>query len=221
VWGCQPHAQPPTWMTVFIQLAPLLSSRGWEDPVPDPLLIGKSGSTVNRKQDLYICSKELCPLDHRGDHTSHLKYRITLPVRLGQFRQPASAITVHCDTVHCTSECLGTDRNCKKNRVLPLKVEIPYLHFACKKFPLMTSCHRWGSPTPYQLGRRSSGISLIRWMIKPQSWLPVCLRDLTLYKQWREKLTWRSSAVLARSWSRTSAEWRFTLLEPAVLPRNS
>jgi hypothetical protein len=36
------------------------------DPVPDPLLLRKSGSTGNRSRDLWICSQELWPLDHRG-----------------------------------------------------------------------------------------------------------------------------------------------------------
>jgi hypothetical protein len=32
----------------FFQVAPQLYSRGWVDPVPDPLLLRKSGSTGNR-----------------------------------------------------------------------------------------------------------------------------------------------------------------------------
>jgi hypothetical protein len=32
----------------FFQVPPQLYSRGWVDPVPDPLLIGKSGSAGNR-----------------------------------------------------------------------------------------------------------------------------------------------------------------------------
>jgi hypothetical protein len=34
------------------------------DPVPDPLLLRKSGSAGNRPRD--ICSQKLWPLDHRG-----------------------------------------------------------------------------------------------------------------------------------------------------------
>jgi hypothetical protein len=49
-----------------IQVAPQLYSRGWVDPVPDPLLLRKSGSAGNRTRDLCICSQELWPLDHRG-----------------------------------------------------------------------------------------------------------------------------------------------------------
>ena len=50
----------------FIQVAPQLTSRGWVDPVPDLLLLRKSGSAVNRTRDLCICSQKLWPLDHRG-----------------------------------------------------------------------------------------------------------------------------------------------------------
>jgi hypothetical protein len=55
-----------------IQVAPQLSSRGWVDPVPDPLLLRLSGSAGNRTRDLWICSQELWPLDHRGRNTLHL-----------------------------------------------------------------------------------------------------------------------------------------------------
>ena len=51
---------------LFIQVDPQLTSRGWVDPVPDPLLLRKSGSTGNRTRDLCICSQKLWPLDHRG-----------------------------------------------------------------------------------------------------------------------------------------------------------
>jgi hypothetical protein len=40
------------------QVAPQLSSRGWVDPVPDPLLLTKSGSAGNRTRGLWICSRE-------------------------------------------------------------------------------------------------------------------------------------------------------------------
>jgi hypothetical protein len=52
----------------FFQVAPQLSSRGLVNPVPDPLLLRKSGSAGNRTQDLWICSQKLWPLDHRGGH---------------------------------------------------------------------------------------------------------------------------------------------------------
>jgi hypothetical protein len=37
------------------------------DPVPNPLLLRKSGSAGNRTQNLWICSQKL-GLDHRGSH---------------------------------------------------------------------------------------------------------------------------------------------------------
>jgi hypothetical protein len=48
-----------------IQVAPQLYSRGWVEPIPNPLFLRKSGSAGNRTQDLWICSPELWPLDHR------------------------------------------------------------------------------------------------------------------------------------------------------------
>jgi hypothetical protein len=50
----------------FIQVVPQLSSRGWVDPVPDPLPLKKSGRAGNRTWDLWICSQKLWPLDHIG-----------------------------------------------------------------------------------------------------------------------------------------------------------
>jgi hypothetical protein len=49
-----------------IQVVPQLYSRGWVDPVPDPLLLRKSGIAGNRTRNLWICSQELWRLDHRG-----------------------------------------------------------------------------------------------------------------------------------------------------------
>jgi hypothetical protein len=50
----------------FIQVAPQLSSWGWVDPVPDHLLLRKSGRVGNRTRDIWICRQKLWPLDHRG-----------------------------------------------------------------------------------------------------------------------------------------------------------
>jgi hypothetical protein len=43
----------------FFKAAPQLYSRGRVDPVPDPLLLRKCGSSVNRTRDLWICGQEL------------------------------------------------------------------------------------------------------------------------------------------------------------------
>jgi hypothetical protein len=50
---------------LFYQVAPQLYSRGWVDPVPDPLLIFFWWCRESNP-GLRICSQELCPLDHRG-----------------------------------------------------------------------------------------------------------------------------------------------------------
>jgi hypothetical protein len=47
----------------FIQVAPQLFSRGWMDPVPDPLLLRKFGRVGNRTRDLWICRHKLWSLD--------------------------------------------------------------------------------------------------------------------------------------------------------------
>jgi hypothetical protein len=51
---------------LFFQVATQLYSRDWVDPVPGLLLLRKSGSTGNQTGNLWICSQELWPLDHRG-----------------------------------------------------------------------------------------------------------------------------------------------------------
>jgi hypothetical protein len=60
----------------FFQVAPQLSPRGWFDPVPDQLLLGKSGSAGKQTQDLWICSQKLWPLDHKGDQTDAIRHSI-------------------------------------------------------------------------------------------------------------------------------------------------
>jgi hypothetical protein len=47
----------------FFRAAPELYWRGWVYPVPDPLLLRKSGES---NPDLWVCSPELWPLHHRG-----------------------------------------------------------------------------------------------------------------------------------------------------------
>jgi hypothetical protein len=62
----------------FFHVAPQLHSRGWVDPVPDPLLLRTSDNAGNLTWDVWICSQKLGPLDHRGgeDHTDGLKKQI-------------------------------------------------------------------------------------------------------------------------------------------------
>jgi hypothetical protein len=57
---------------LFYLVAPQLYSRGWVDPVPDPLLFSfffppqKIWRCRESNPGLRICSQELWPLDHRG-----------------------------------------------------------------------------------------------------------------------------------------------------------
>ena len=54
------------------------------NPVPDPLLLRKSGSAENRTRDLCICSQKLWPLDHRGglskDRNQNFVFRVSVHV---------------------------------------------------------------------------------------------------------------------------------------------
>jgi hypothetical protein len=47
------------------------------DPVPNSLLLRKSGSAGNRTWDLWICSQELWPLERRGRPTLPLLFRLS------------------------------------------------------------------------------------------------------------------------------------------------
>jgi hypothetical protein len=54
------------------------------DPIPDPLLLRISGMAGNRTRDLWICSKELWPLDRTGGHTLvHKESRTCVPKQVG------------------------------------------------------------------------------------------------------------------------------------------
>jgi hypothetical protein len=56
---------------LFIEVAPQLSSLCSVDSVPGSLLLRKSDSAGNRIRDLWICSQDVWPLDHRGDEVQH------------------------------------------------------------------------------------------------------------------------------------------------------
>jgi hypothetical protein len=68
----------------FFQLAPQLYSRGWVGPVPDPLLLRKSGNAGNLTQTSGSNSQELWLLDHGGGQklsTDELKLHETYSLR--------------------------------------------------------------------------------------------------------------------------------------------
>jgi hypothetical protein len=59
-----------------ITVAPQLYSRGWVDPVPNPLLF--FGVPGNRTRDPCICSQELWPLEHRGGRIQYITLFINI-----------------------------------------------------------------------------------------------------------------------------------------------
>jgi hypothetical protein len=62
---------------LFIQVAPQLTSRGsrgWVDPVPNQLLLRKSGSAGNQTRDLCISGQKLWPLEYRGGPWKQLPF---------------------------------------------------------------------------------------------------------------------------------------------------
>jgi hypothetical protein len=90
-----------------IQVTRQLSSRGWVDPVPDTLL-RKSGSTGNRARELWICSHELWPVDHRG---KNLYYFCQSIIKSGQYRHIlAKPATIKFNTNPFRDYLVITDR---------------------------------------------------------------------------------------------------------------
>jgi hypothetical protein len=94
------------------QVAPQLYSRGGVDPVPHPLVLRKSGSTGNRTLDLWICSQELCPLDHRGgleeeEEEVNLRPTISRPVCPG----------VRCPSGTCDQFFFRLEISCRQLRL--------------------------------------------------------------------------------------------------------
>ena len=86
---------------LFIQVAPQLTSRGWVDPVPDPLLLRRSGSAGNRTRDLCISSQKLWPPDHRGGRSGARRVNV-----------------VRCDVVSVTPTSQTHLDHCKLNHLL-------------------------------------------------------------------------------------------------------
>jgi hypothetical protein len=62
--------------TFFFQVAPQLYSRRWRDPVPDPLLLRKSGSTGNRTRVSRSVARKSKQLDQRGDRDNYVHVKI-------------------------------------------------------------------------------------------------------------------------------------------------
>jgi hypothetical protein len=81
-----------------IQVAPQLFSRGWVDPVPDPLLLRKSGSAGNGSPVLWICRpqrRSCLSLDARIKQSCDTSTVFKIIKRM--------AISLHSRNVHLTS----------------------------------------------------------------------------------------------------------------------
>jgi len=79
------------------------------DPVPDPLLLRKSGSAGDRTRDLCICSQKLWPLDHRGG-LSYFKMRHYFQNELSNTYAFDINLASHCSSVNDVTSCGLVDR---------------------------------------------------------------------------------------------------------------
>jgi hypothetical protein len=57
----------------YFQVAPHLSLQGLSGPVPDPLLLRKSGSAGDQTRDHCVCSQELDQLTTEADRTFDIR----------------------------------------------------------------------------------------------------------------------------------------------------
>jgi hypothetical protein len=93
----------------FFQVAPQLYSGGWVDPVPNPLLLTKSGSAENRTRNLWICSQELWPLGQRCSHFSQMYHQQSHQCIIFSHRLPPPnpflplPLTLYCRTTGTSS----------------------------------------------------------------------------------------------------------------------
>jgi hypothetical protein len=86
----------------FFQTAPQLYSQGWVDPVPDPVLLRKSGRARNWTRDLWIWSQEFW-------HTTKAQSNEKLNLRpsCGTVPQPS---TLLCAPLHIQKQATTTGR---------------------------------------------------------------------------------------------------------------
>jgi hypothetical protein len=72
-----------------IQVAPQLSSRGWVDPVPDPLLLRKCGSVRNRTWDIWVSKQNS---DHFTTETVPSRPKEMKIEQVDKYRFPVSIL---------------------------------------------------------------------------------------------------------------------------------
>jgi hypothetical protein len=66
-WGGSPTVVNLSFLDRSRYFSFIYPHKGWVDPVPNPLLLRKSGNAENRTRDIWVSSQELWPLDHRHD----------------------------------------------------------------------------------------------------------------------------------------------------------
>jgi hypothetical protein len=84
----------------FFQVAPHFSSRGWVEPVPDPLLFRKSGSAWNRTGGLWICTQEF------WSQEVCVKYRVFKLKTCGAYTQVTVVLSIVNDNLCITFRVL-------------------------------------------------------------------------------------------------------------------
>ena len=100
------------------------------DPVPDPLLLRKSGSAGDRTRDLCICSQKLRPLDHRGGPLNRYIYCFLFkqilwsnPPRFQQvFLVNICLDSRHLDYVRWSQNQLRHDSGARESKPLSLQI---------------------------------------------------------------------------------------------------
>jgi hypothetical protein len=104
----------------FFQVAAQLYSHGWEDPIPDSLLLRKYGSAWNRTRGLWICSQKLWPLNQRWCGPIHT------------LKSSKSEKSLYTELVHITCLAHALHRVTDKTRSKFLQVDV------------LVSCHHTG-----------------------------------------------------------------------------
>jgi hypothetical protein len=132
------------------------------DPVPDPLLLTKSGRARNRTRDLWICRQKLWPLDHRGGHSEDETFDNNSD--LFYFLRNCWAVTEHAEYIPeeavsswycalnslCSDGSLSAYRHTKETVYRCQSVSAPFSTWSATKLvlllPAFTSQHIFNSP---------------------------------------------------------------------------
>jgi len=167
------------------------------DPVPDPLLLRKSGSAGDRTRDLCICSQKLWPLDHRGGQSNITGY-IILTRRFrphGHWDQPFSyPITLTSRSTpriqtHSSAQTSRTSRH-TTNALSLIKPRI-----YCSYFPLNACFSLYGESNMHFSQQSHNSVNphlhIFRTII---FWLRSIIYDLRFYHRWQSS-NWKHNSV--------------------------